>query len=390
MPEHVQGGLEFHVEDLALGLAEKGCEVHLLTAPLPDPAKARYEKAGLIVHSSQCTGPSRYSLGYLQKIPKRIESICCDFQFDIIHGQEFALGFWKPQPGTPPLVLTVHGTITSETPLHRDVFPQLGMLHKIKAILRFGRRLIYQSSWTRQMKAAGRILVDSEFTLDELTLRHDVPRRKIRRIPLGKRGDDPGRPDYKSARKKLNWSRFQFLTIGRLEWQKGHEVAIEALAGLKEYPWEYTIAGSGTYESKLRRLIDRCGLNDRIRLVGRINGETKSLMLAGADLFLWPERTHPAFGLVGLESLEHGTPVLGTRRGGIPELLGELPHSRLILADPDDVESMRAKVLYLLDNTHIINDIREVLSPGNFRKNSYPEMVQATLETYHQLLDNTE
>ncbi len=390
LPEHVQGGLEHHVKDLAMGLADEGCHVHLLTAPPSDPVRENYREAGVNIHSSNCGDPSRYSLGYLRKIGHRINRICHEIKPDIVHGQEFALGFWSPPKSAPPLVLTVHGTLTSETPLHPDIFPLLGYGQKIRAIMRFGRRLLYSRPWSGHLKKARAILVDSLFTRNELTLRHDIPTSRIHRIPLGTRPGNFNSVDYETAREQLNWTCFQFLTIGRLEWQKGHELAIDALAGLKDYPWAYTIAGTGSYESRLRKRIANAGLNKRIRLAGRVDPETKNLMLSGADLFLWPERTHPAFGLVGLEALKNGTPVLGTRRGGIPELIQKLPESGRFLIERVGVAELREKILYILDNPYITKYIKGFLASQDFGNNAYREMVHSTIQVYDQLLDNSE
>jgi glycosyltransferase involved in cell wall biosynthesis len=92
---------------------------------------------------------------------------------------------------------------------------------------------------------------------------------------------------------------------------------------LREFPWRYTIAGEGPERHSLETLTARLGLNDRVSFAGRVSEPVKAAMLAGADLALWPERTPPAFGLVGLEAMLPNTPVLATVCGAIPEVLCE-------------------------------------------------------------------
>ena len=107
-------------------------------------------------------------------------------------------------------------------------------------------------------------------------------------------------PDRAAARARLGWSGTQILTIGRLEWQKGHALALHALARQSSHAWHYTIVGEGRDRPAIVALVRRLGLQGRVTLAGRVTEEHKQAMLAAADLFLWPEMTHPAFGLAGL------------------------------------------------------------------------------------------
>lgn len=332
---HVPGGLERYVEDLALGLEGAGCQVHILSAPMPPQAAAALQAAGLVLHPCPEASPRRYSLRYLAFVGRRICALQRQHHFDLIHGQEFALGFYRPGPDGPPVILTVHGTITSETPLHPDVYSLLGPIAKCLAWLRFGRRLLFAPAWRRSLAASRRILVDSEFTRRELGRIHPAGASRVRMVPLAVRETGPEAPAKAQARADLGWQCIHFLTVGRLEWQKGHDLALKALAGLKHYEWRYTIIGSGPRREALERLVRQLGLDGRVELVGRVSQEAKQKMLAAADLFLWPERTHPAFGLVGLEAMVSRTPALATERGAIPEVLGGTPGA------PDVNASMR-------------------------------------------------
>lgn len=65
-----------------------------------------------------------------------------------------------------------------------------------------------------------------------------------------------------------------------------------------------------------------------------------------ADLFLYPDLTQPAFGLVGAEALACGVPVIGARHGAIPEVLGE----EETLFAPGDAKDLREKIATALDD----------------------------------------
>lgn len=384
LPAHVPGGLERHVHDLALGLAAAGCRVHLLAAPLSQAERDRYAAHGITAHAMPFARPRRYSLSYLLHAGQAINEFLGRHPVDVIHAQEFALGFWTPPPGAPPLAVTVHGTITSETPLHPDVYRQLAPAGRARAWLRYGRRFLYAPAWARALRRAGRILVDSDFTRRELARLFPDLSSKVHRVPLGVREPGAEPPPQAEARARLGWTDgpLHLLTTGRLEWQKGHEIALEALAGLRDRPWRYTIVGAGAGEDALRRTIARLGLVNRVTLAGWVDEETKALMLSAADLFLWPERTHPAFGLAGLESLLASTPVLATRRGAIPEVLGA---RGAWLVEHCDAAAFHAALGQLLADPARLQAARPGLRRDALARCSFESMIAATLDQYRAL-----
>lgn len=311
--------------DLALGLKRLGVEAGLLSTPVPHEYAEELAEAGVAVHAVEGVTPGRYTPEYFRRVGAAIDAAVTAHGYDVVHGQEFGLGLWRgPEDPGVHAVLTVHGTMTSETALHPDLFQALSAVGRLRAIRRYGRRIFFTPIWNRMMDRAERILVDSAFTRDELKRVRPAVASKVRLVPLGVEMSRYPMIEGREARRALDWEEAgapQLLTVGRLEWQKGHDLALEALARLRDLPWTYWIVGEGAHRADLEAQIARLSLGDRVHLTGRVDAETKSRMLAGADLFLWPERTHPAFGLVGLEATLMNTPVLGARRGAIPELI---------------------------------------------------------------------
>ncbi len=380
LPAHVAGGLERHVEDLALGLVAAGLRVHLLAAPLAEEDAAHYRAAGIELHGAAAARPGRYSALYLAMIGGQIDRLLAREPFDVVHAQEFAAGLWRPRGA--PLVLTVHGTITSETPLHRDVWGELGTWARLRAIGRFGRRTLYAPAWQLQLARARRVLVDSDFTHEELNRLNPALAPKIRKVPLAVRETlEP--PPRRPARHRLGWQGLRLLTLGRLEWQKGHEAALAALARLRHLDWTYTIAGEGSHRPAIERTIARLGLGERVELAGRVSQTEKNDMLAGADLVLWPERTHPAFGLVGLEALLAGTPLLATRRGAIPELIGE--RGGWLVESPDPALLAGALEPLLADPDRLAA-AREGLRDFALERFAFDKMIAATIAAYREAI----
>lgn len=74
--------------------------------------------------------------------------------------------------------------------------------------------------------------------------------------------------------------------------------------------------------------------------------DQRALYYNAADLFLYPELTQPAFGLVGAEAMACGVPVIGAKHGAIPELLREWE----IFFTPGDADDLRKKIASALDD----------------------------------------
>jgi glycosyltransferase involved in cell wall biosynthesis len=382
LPSQTPGGIERHVEDLAFGLSHSGCRIHLLTAPVGLPDRRRFEEAGVTLHDVPFANPARYTVRYLLLIGSRINQLLTNHRFDLIHAHEFSLGAWRPRADAPLLILTVHGTLTSETPLHRDAYRQLKPWQRPWAWGRFGRRLLYAPLWRRALKRADGLLVDSDFTRRELMGLMPEIEPKLRQVPLGVRETGPEPPAHEKARRELGWRGVQLLTVGRLEWQKGHAEALEALATLRQLDWHYTIVGAGSRAGALSRLIARLDLQRRVTLAGYVDQAHKLTLLAAADLFLWPELTHPAFGLAGLEANLAATPALATRRGAIPETLGRRGGW---LVDRADSTALAQGLETLLSDPQRLRTARDGLRADTLARFSFPAMIEAVRAQYQTL-----
>ncbi|TVU62401.1 glycosyltransferase family 4 protein [Paenarthrobacter nitroguajacolicus] len=101
------------------------------------------------------------------------------------------------------------------------------------------------------------------------------------------------------------------LFMGRLEFgHKGLDLLLEAWARCcNRIDGNLLIAGSGPDEASLRAAIDDAGLSERVRLLGWLSGEKKFQALSDARLVVVPSR-HETFGLVAIDALATGTPVI--------------------------------------------------------------------------------
>ena len=103
------------------------------------------------------------------------------------------------------------------------------------------------------------------------------------------------------------------------------------------------IGGEGPLRRDLQELITSLGMENQVRLLGHIPDRDLPHFYSSADWFVLPTAALEGFGLVILESLSCGTPVLGTRIGAIHELLEQFD-SRWVIPQPEP-EAIAAAIL---------------------------------------------
>lgn len=125
------------------------------------------------------------------------------------------------------------------------------------------------------------------------------------------------------------------LFVGRLEYgHKGLDLLVAAWARCHtEVDGMLLIAGTGPDEAKLRELIHEAGLSERVRLLGWLSGDEKFRALSNARLVVVPSR-HETFGLVAIDALATGTPVIAF---DIPCLREIIPSGVGWVVEPFDV-----------------------------------------------------
>jgi glycosyltransferase involved in cell wall biosynthesis len=121
------------------------------------------------------------------------------------------------------------------------------------------------------------------------------------------------------------------LTVRNLEARMGLDRLLEAMARLRYFHpnAHLVVAGIGSRADELRAQASRLGIDDRVDFVGFIDDSRLAAYYQAADAFVLPTRELEGFGLVTVEALACGTPVLGTPVGATPELLTPLDPSLL-------------------------------------------------------------
>ena len=127
------------------------------------------------------------------------------------------------------------------------------------------------------------------------------------------------------------------LSVGRLSHEKGLPTFLEAMLGTKI---PVRVAGTGPMEASLREMAEKDG--GSIVLEGHCGGSRLAELYRNAAFVVVPSEWYENAPMSILESFAYGKPVIGTRIGGIPELITEGEHGHLV--DPGAKDQLRSSI----------------------------------------------
>lgn len=256
-----------------------------------------------------------------------MSKIYLQFPFDLIHAHTalpdgFAAGLMKKEFSCP-VVLTIHG---------QDIFSNIKM----------GKGC--HRAVVRALEQADRIVaVSSKLKKEMASL---VDEKKIQVVPNGM---IPMVADEILDLKEKYRGKQILLSVGYLIRRKGHRYVLEAMQELvKEYPQLiYLIVGDGLEEGHLKKVTAELGLEDRVHFLGRKSPEDVAKYMALSDIFVLPSFDE-AFGVVYLEAMAQGKPVIGCRGEGIEDIV--TPGVDGFLVNPKDAKDLALTLRTLLQD----------------------------------------
>jgi glycogen(starch) synthase len=323
-PPLIEGGLARHVRKVAEGLADRGIDVHVLTRGGEEMLEEEVS-GGVAIH--RVREPKRPTdLGEFVAWVERMNSdmlaagveLGDRFDFDLVHGHDWLVAMacdHLARRFAAPLVTTIHATEHGRHQGWVDKHPQ-SYIHGVEHwIANRSDRVIACSYYMREQ------VVDI-FGTDE---------ESVAVIP---NGIDPGDLKFHGTR-ELERLRREFarpdeklvLLIGRLVYEKGFQLALEAMPRLIESVpgTRFLVAGSGTHEAELRRQASDLGLLTHGSFLGWIGDDALHSLYRIADVCVVPSIYEP-FGLVALEAMASGCPCIVADTGGLREVV---PHEEV-------------------------------------------------------------
>ncbi len=218
-------------------------------------------------------------------------------------------------PGSGPPILHAHTSpaLTLASAVRR--------LRPVSAVL-YTRRTAFLVRPSRKYHTAAEIYVAVSEAAERRLRDAGTPDQRIRRIPdavdlnhVRVSGRPPSRASAASRSPTV-------VTVGHLSPEKGHRVLVEGWPTvLARVPGaRLWIAGAGPERGELETLVQRLSLAASVRLLGFC--EDVGDLLAGADVFVMPS-LEEGLGTAVLEAMAMGLPVVASRTGGLPEVVGD-------------------------------------------------------------------
>jgi len=142
----------------------------------------------------------------------------------------------------------------------------------------------------------------------------------------------------------------RILYVGQLIRGKGVDLLLKAMVHVKR-EFQLTIAGTGNAQARLEQLATKLGLGAKVRFAGWVSPRDLGEYYAGAKLVVVPSRWPEPFGMIGLEAMHYGRPVVAFRVGGIPDWLEHGVTG--LLAPEQDIRGLAGSIEQLLDDPQL-------------------------------------
>ncbi|MDK2902405.1 MAG: teichuronic acid biosynthesis glycosyltransferase TuaC [Clostridiales bacterium] len=376
------------IYEQACALMKAGCEVKVV-APLPlvlpgaDMVSEKWKKYKQTPKKEVMDGievyrppyfvvPGNHLLEYsgwtyYRGVRQTVERIYRLWPFDIMHAHValpdgYAAMLLK-KDYKRPLVLSIHGQDMHYT-VHRSQKARdkvIEALDNADAVIAVSNKL--KREITECTQKAEVVTVPNGFNEDDVY-----------------EGQSPLKDKYKG--------KIVILSVGNLVPTKGHEFVLHALKDIiKEFDnIVYLIVGQGSYKSALVELVNELGLEPYVEFLGALPHKKAMEYMSACDIFALPS-WQEGFGVVYLEAMAHGKPVIGCKGQGIEDFVTDGVNG--ILVEGKDSDSLRKAILSL------IKDKQYATSMGNKAKQyvignlTWANNASRVVEIYNGLLNKS-
>ena len=374
-PPRIVGGIARHCYGLARSLVKMGHEVRMITLEFPGSPDFEYVD-GIAVHRV------RIELGhpdfltwvllfnhFMEKYAARLNA---GTRSDVIHAHDWlvsAASISMKHFLGKPLVFTVHST-------------EVGRSRGLKGANSY---TIDGLEWWSTFEAS-RVIVTSESMRREVVEHFRLPPGKVHKIPNGVDVEkfnlefdrESFRSRYVSSGERI------VLFVGRLTPQKGVEYLIKALPMiLQSHPEvKLVIVGDGWMSDDLKSLARSTGRPEKIYFTGFLPEQDLIKTLLSADVLVIPSVYEP-FGIVALEGMAAGIPVVASNVDGLSEVVH---HGRNgVLTYPADPKSIAWGVDRILSDRDYAKRLVENAKREVFRKYSWDAIARETIKVYEEV-----
>jgi len=364
------GGVATHVEGLATALVRAGHEVVVISADQTnEPVDTTVQGVRVLRADTSLPWLPDHNPVARQASANHQLAQCAarlgSWQPDVVHAHDWTVTWaadtLKALFGAP-MVATLHGT---ERGRHGGHVP-MGVPGEVNSV-----------EWWLTYQARD-VIACSRFMLREVIDGFDLPPDKVHLVPNGVDADrwrTAPRPDD-SGREPL------VVAWGRIQYEKGFQVLASAMGTLRHrVPGvRCVIAGRGTYLPELQTHLDMEGVGDLVHLAGFVSDDELRDLLRRASCVVIPSLYEP-FGIVALEGMAAGAPLVAARTGGLAEIIDGSGAG--LLFEPGNPHDLADRVADVLHQPHLAAELRSNAEALLQRSYTWDAIAEATAGVYH-------
>jgi glycosyltransferase involved in cell wall biosynthesis len=340
-PPRIVGGIASHCHGLAKALAALRHEVHIFTLDFPGAPAYEETPEGVKIHrvASEIGHPNflTWVLLFNHFIEKRIAFVSQKMKFDVLHVHDWLTapaGITFKHSIGKPIVLTMHSTEHGRSGIHN---PDSSTIDGIE--------------WWATYEAS-KVITTSGSMKSEVCDHFRLPWEKVEIIPNAVDSSKyHGSVDRDAVRARYGIQPHEklVLSVGRLVPQKGIEYLIQAVPNVawRHPEAKFVIVGEGWYRDHLQYLAGTTGQAWRINFTGFIPDNELIALTKSADVLVISSIYEP-FGIVALEGMAAGVPVVASQVGGLAEII---EHDKTgVLVYPRNPDSIAWGINHVLSN----------------------------------------
>lgn len=314
-PPRVVGGIARVVHDLSHRLISDGHEVTVVTYKDGNVPYFEDDDGVQVYRVDNFMISSNNFIDWVMQlnfnmIAKAGEIIAEKGNFDVIHAHDWLVAYagkTLKYAYNTPLVSTIHATEAGRNSGIRD--------EQQKYINDTEWMLTYESS---------EVIVNSNYMKNELQRLFGLPYEKINVVPNGVNLNlfNNIEKDYDFRRRFAMDNEKIILFIGRLVYEKGIQTLIAAMPKIlaNYHDSKLIVAGKGGMIDELKAQVNALGLGNKVYFTGYLASKDVQRMYKCADISVFPS-TYEPFGIVALEAMLSGTPVVVSDVGGLNEIV---------------------------------------------------------------------
>jgi glycosyltransferase involved in cell wall biosynthesis len=331
-PPFTLGGAGVYAHCLCTELAKLGHEIHVISQTT-HKKHSQTTKNGIIVHRITVVNrPILKTSSYWLKLRKYYKKLQKEVNFDLLHANVTSDLSLARNVVKIPRVVTIHhlAKTTFKTVDTSQAQMLKGLQDETNIVSWLEKKLVDFDKIVAER--ADKIIAVSKFTKTTLTSAYNISDSKIQVIYNGIYPQQYHCTEAEIEETKKNYNienEPTILYVGRLEPRKGLVYLLKAFAILsKETTCRLIISGGGNSAS-LKELAGTLGIKEKVIFTGQVDDATLKRLYNACDVFVLSSLLE-GFGLTILEAMAAGKPVVATNVGGIPEIMKDNIHGKLV------------------------------------------------------------